>query len=251
MTMKKNDKVGFITKASARYTDEFMLRAQVQLIPGIGGALDTLLSGLGAQYQYERLEHFIEELNIRLQRIEERNTIEPTEPLYDLMMQVFSEVIKTRSEEKRKLFANLVANQVVDCRMWDEAETATRLLADLTEIHIQVLDIALKVEPCDYPYKGERVLTLYDRKKLAEREDAGKLPTILSELLPSLTKATTEMICSELAARGLLRDIGVGGYGGGTFMGYFAATEMAQWLLDWIAEPNATHENKNDRKTEN
>jgi hypothetical protein len=45
------------------------------------------------------------------------------------------------------------------------------------------------------------------------------------------------MICSELMARGLLRDVGVGGWGGGTFMGYFEATESAKWLLDWISEP--------------
>jgi len=78
---------------------------------------------------------------------------------------------------------------------------------------------------------------LYDRKKLSQRKDAGKVPTNLSEYLPSLSSGATEMICSELMARGLLRDIGVGGWGGGTFMGYFAATDMAKWLMDWISEP--------------
>jgi len=204
--------------------------------------LDTMLAGLGAKYQYQRLEGFISDLQDKFKKLEQINNIsntEPSEELFDLMMQVFDEVIKSRSEEKRERFANLVANQVVRESNWEEAETACRLLADLTEIHIQVLDIALKVEPCDDPYKGERVLTLYNHKKLAQRKDAGKVPTNLSEYLPSLSSAATEMICSELMARGLLRDIGVGGFGGGTFMGYFAATEMAQWLMDWICEPVA------------
>jgi len=234
---KEKTKAGFITKASAIYTDKFLLRAKIQLIPGIGGALDTLLSGLGAKYQFERLEHLINEVYDQLKHIKNFNAIEPTEPLYDFMMGVFDQAIKSRSEKKRKRFANLVANQVVRNSQWDEAETACRLLGDLTEIHIQVLDIALKVEPCDDPYKGERVLTLYDHHKLAKRKDAGKVPTNLSEYLPSLSNAATEMICSELMARGFLRDIGVGGFGGGTFMGYFAATETAQWLMDWISEP--------------
>jgi hypothetical protein len=237
---KSIDKAGFITKASAKYCDQFLLRAKIQLVPYVGGSLDTLMSGLGARYQYQRLENFISELNKRLQKLEgasELTSIEPNEELFDFTMQVFDQVIRTRSEEKRKRFANLVANQTVKRCDWDEAETACRLLADLTDIHIQVLDIALKVEPCDKVFKGERVLTLYDRKQLSQRKEKGKVPTNLSEYLPSLTSAATEMICSELMSKGLLRDVGVGGFGGGTFMGYFSATEMAQWLMDWICEP--------------
>jgi len=159
---KKNVEADFITKASAAYTDKFLLRATVQLIPHVGSALDTLLSGLGAKYQFDRLEHFIRELNARLKRIEILNTIQPTEPLYDLMMQVFSEVIKTRSEEKRKRFANLIANQVVSNGMWDEAETATRLLADLTDLHIRLIEIALNAPICDGVFEGLRIVTLKD-----------------------------------------------------------------------------------------
>lgn len=233
-------KVGFITKASAQYCDKFPLRAAIQAIPRLGSSIDTMLAGLGAKYQYQRLEYFICQLQEKLRKLEQANNlsnIEPNEELFDLMMQIFDQVIKTRSQEKRERFANLVANQVINKCNWDEAETACRLLADLTDIHIQVLDVALKVEPCDIPAKGERILTLYDRKQLSQRKDAGKVPTNLSEYLPSLSNAVTEMICSELMARGLLRDIGVGGWGGGTFMGYFAATDMAKWLIDWISEP--------------
>jgi len=63
---KKKANAGFITKASAAYNDKFLLRAKVQLIPGIGGALDTLLSGLGGKYQFDRIEHFLGQLDERL-----------------------------------------------------------------------------------------------------------------------------------------------------------------------------------------
>jgi hypothetical protein len=241
----KSDKTGFITKASAQYCNMFPLRAAIQAIPSLGSSLDTMLAGLGAKYQYQRLECFISDLQDKFKKLEQINNIsgmEPSEELFDLMMQVFDQVIRTRSEGKRKRFANLVTNQVVRQSDWNEAETACRLLADLTDIHIQVLDVALKAEPCDIPAKGERVLTLYDYKKLSQRKDAGKVPTNLIEYFPTLTNAATEMVCSELMAKGLLRDIGVGGFGGGIFMAYFAATDMAKWFMDWISEPKVDSE---------
>jgi len=237
-----SDKTGFITKASAQYCDMFPLRAAIQAIPKLGSSLDTMLAGLGAKYQYKRLESFISNLQDKFRQLEQ--AIEPSEELFDLITQIFDQVIRTRSLEKREQFANLIANQVINKCNWDEAETACRLLADLTDIHIQVLDVALKVEPCDIPAKGERILTLYDYKKLSQRKDAGKVPTNLSEYFPTLTNAATEMVCSELMARGLLRDIGVGGYGGGIFMAYFAATDMAKWFMDWISEPKINSESE-------
>ena len=53
------DSAGFITKASEYYCNKFFLRGAIQSIPNIGVALDTLLSGLGAKYQSERLKDFI------------------------------------------------------------------------------------------------------------------------------------------------------------------------------------------------
>ena len=240
---KEQAEAGFITKASAHYCDLFPLRAAIQSIPGLGGTLDTMLAGLGAKYQYVRLEHFTGELDIRLKRIESLPTIEPGEPLWDFMMQVFDKVIRSRSEEKRKRFANLVANQVTKQSHWEEAETATRLLGELTDIHIKVLDAALKVTPCEHPsaWSGRRVLTLADKQKLSQRKEKGKVPTNISDDLPQLSLSATEMICSELMARGLLRDVGVGSWGGGTFMGYFEATESAKWFMDWISESPEKH----------
>ncbi len=231
MAENEKPKAGFITKASAQYCDAFPLRAAIQIIPGLGGALDTMLAGLGANYQYQRMEHFIDELNARLQHIDGLHEIDPTEPLYDLMMQVFSDVVKTRSEEKRKCFANLVANQVVNNRLWDEAETATRLLADLTDLHIKLLRAALEAPECEGVHDNLQVFTF----TVIGIPDNG--PTNISSLFPELSIAVLEMACSELIAKGLLRDEGIGRYADSKSMEYFVATEMAQWLMDWIAEP--------------
>ena len=107
-------KTGFITKASAKYCDKFPLRAAIQAIPILGSTLDTMLAGLGAKYQYDRLENFISDLQDKLKGLKQVGiniaVIEPSEELFDFMMKVFDEVIKTFSKEKRKRFANLVAS---------------------------------------------------------------------------------------------------------------------------------------------
>lgn len=244
--IKDLEKTGFITKASAKYCDQFFLRAQIQLIPGVGGTLDTLLSGLGAKYQYERIEGFISELQDKFKKLEQVKSIssmEPSEELFDLIMQILDQIVKTRSEEKRKRFANLFVNQVGNQCDWDEAETACHLLGDISDIQIQILEVCLNAKPCNYPFAGERVLTIFDHHKFFERKDVAlPVPTNITKYFPLLSESTIELFCSNLMAKGLLQDQGVGGYGGGIFMGYFSATDSAKWLIDWIAEPKMKSE---------
>lgn len=238
---EESAKAGFVTKASARYCDVFPLRAAIQSVPGLGSALDTMLAGRGAGYQFKRLEHFIGELDQRMKRIEELKAIEPTEPLYDFMMQVFDEVTKTRSEEKRRRFANLVANQVVRANNWDEAETASRLLADLTEVHVRLLNVALTTPICDGVFKGLRIFMVTDFEMKDAKEIPATPPTNISSQFPELSEPVLKMICSELIAKGLVLDEGIGRFGTRN-MQYFVGTEMAQWLMDWICEPMASCE---------
>jgi hypothetical protein len=167
-----------ITKASAYYCDKFGLRAAIQVVPVLGGSLDTLLAGLGTKYQYQRLEHFISELHQRFAELEQSinpKTVEAGEPLFDFTMQVFDHVIKTRSEEKRKQFANLFANQIAKKKQWDEAETAARLLQELNDWHIKILVEAINAPICDDAWKGLRVIMLKEYKP-SQPERAPTIP---------------------------------------------------------------------------
>lgn len=231
-----SDKTGFITKASAQYCNMFPLRAAIQAIPSLGSSLDTMLAGLGAKKQYERLEGFISDLQDKLKKLEQINNIssmEPSEELFDLMMQIFDQVIKTRSQEKRERFANLVANQVINKCDWDEVEIACRLLGDLTDAHIAVLAVSITVPPTDF--ENKRVITL-DEKYLNRRQEYRK-PTHLQKLLPNLSISALQMICSELVSKGLLHDTGLGRWGGVQALTYLVATDLAKWFMDWISEP--------------
>jgi len=164
------NKAGFITKVSAQYCDKFPIRAAIQAIPGIGSSLDTMLAGLGAKWQYERLEDFVSKLNEKLNRAEQSGklgSVEPSEAWFDFMMQTFDRVIKTRSEEKRMRFANLVAKQVVNQCDWDQAETACRLIGELSDIHIRILDVAIKA-PVYKDVSGRGVITVEDKSAVPQ-----------------------------------------------------------------------------------
>ncbi len=237
----KTVEASFITKASARYCDKFPLRAAIQAIPVLGSSLDTMLAGLGARYQYERLEDFIFKLNEKMKQVKKSGHLtsaELSEPFFDLMMQVFDQAIRTRSEEKRKRFANLVTNQFINQSDWDEAETACRLLGDLSDLHIQVLSVFEYVKKHDAENHGE--LTVSDRWSNSEDFDNDKRKRVrrpdLRPHFPSLSNSAILMICSELVSKGLLHDIGVGRMEVGA-MEIFVATDLAKWLMEWISEP--------------
>jgi len=232
---KEEKAISFVTKASVAYCDKFPLRSAIQAIPGLGGALDTMLAGLGANYQYKRLEDFIADLNKRLSHVEQLVNIEPSEPLFDFMRQIFDQVIRTRSEEKRKRFANLIANQVVKQCDWNEAETACRLLGDLSDIHLKVLSTFLEERQNNLA----NALTISDQfsdetKFDKDKRKRGRFPDLRTHF-PSLSQSVLLMVCSELVSKGLLYDSGLARFGVGA-MKIFEATALAQWLMDWISD---------------
>jgi hypothetical protein len=234
------DKAGFITKASAQYCNVFPLRAAIQAIPGLGSSLDTMLAGLGAKWQYKRLEDFIAKLNERLSRLEQigrLQSIEPSEPLFDFMMQTFDQVIKARSEEKRKWFANLVAKQVTEKCDWDEAETACRLIGALSDNHIRILEIAINAPCYDDFFGGRGVITIEDRSTVAPF--AKDKVTYLKDILDGLTPIYVRMMCVELLSRSLLFDLQMESIDT-VGQQLYSASGLAMWLMDWISEPGKT-----------
>ncbi len=236
---KAEKEISFVTKASAAYCDKFPLRAAIQIIPGLGSALDTMLAGLGADYQYKRLENFITCLTERLNRVEQLVNIEPSEPLFDFMLQTFDQVRRTRSEEKRKRFANLVTNVVQQCN-WNEAETACRLLGDLPDINIKVLDLTLAIGHRKPPFQD--IVKVFDEPcavtfsdEWATDKHASRRATDLRPHFSSLSQSALQVICSELESKGLLRDRGLD-FMDRKPMEVFVATDLAQWLMDWISD---------------
>ena len=98
-----------------KYEGKYKIRALINAIPYIGGALDLLLSEKGAVYREERIELFLNQLNERLGQIEEneiQTEIMNSEEFYDLMIQTMNSVIKTRHKEKIEYFSNILSNHI-------------------------------------------------------------------------------------------------------------------------------------------
>lgn len=222
-----------LAKVSEKYSETLTLRASMQVIPWIGGALDTLFASKGTKIYQKRIHDFLAQLNERLKIIESAQQVEPTEEFFDLMVGALDGVLHSRSESKRKHFATLVANQVLHSAPWEEAETALQIVSELSDAHVSVLLAALNAEPCSGSFAGLKVVTVKDDP--IGRGEPGH-PARLSGALPSLGSSALRLICSQLVARGLLHDEGIGRVGTKS-MEYFVATETTQWLMNWIEMP--------------
>lgn len=232
MTPKESESDGMISKALQKYHEKTVLRAAIQVIPYAGGAIDTLLSGHGNKIQEERLSKFLEEIRERVEKLESQQDMEPSEELFDFIIQTFGLVTKTRSENKRKRFAEIFAKQVKKQHEWEEAETATRFLADLNELHIQILLEAISTTPCSKPFSGLRVISLKPNPAGNEEENP---PKVLAETLSSYSALALRMGCAELISKGLLYDEGVGRFDAKA-MEYLVPTDLADWFVSWVNE---------------
>jgi len=222
------------TRASAYYEPLFALRALIQAIPGIGGTIDTILAGLGARWQAERLESFLRILSERLARLEAtgvRISLEPSEPLYDFVRLALEQAARTRSEQKRQDLATIVTHQASATKGWDDAEAAMSVLSELSEFDVAVLTTAVHADPCGDPFLGVRGV-LVDEWKPADR--ATPPPIDLRGRFPGVPAHALKMSASRLVSRGLLHDEGIGKWGGRA-MTFLIATDLADWFSGWIS----------------
>ena len=111
------------------------LRAAIQLLPVVGGSIDTLIEGRLSQIQARRIEHLVACLSARLSGLEKTAAKLHGEEFADLVQTTFEKAARTRSASKREHFANILARQMASPNRWEDAEAAVRLLADLDEVH--------------------------------------------------------------------------------------------------------------------
>jgi hypothetical protein len=219
-----------IDRAVERYASADTLRVAVQLVPVIGGAIDTILSGRGSRLQLARLERFIAQLHERLRQVEIGNINVNNEDFVDFMITCLEKASRARTPEKSQRFAEIVATQVTEARPWDEADMAARLLGDLEDIHMSILSAALAAPEGMNAFAGVKVVAL--KSHLVETLLDGLSAPLLNELGSEYSLISLRLACSELVARGLLHDEGVGRWDS-IAMTYFVATDLATWLANW------------------
>jgi hypothetical protein len=224
-----------VLKSYEGYAANTVLRASVQAIPYVGGPLDTLLAGKSANIQLKRLDHFLSEFTKRLERIESIPKIDE-QALYDLSINAMEKSVRARIAEKRAFYANILARHIVQSCPVDESEMALRIIAELEIIHIEILREAFQAPICDEPFKGLKVIAIEER---ALTKPGNQGPVILEKRLNTRPLAVIRYAVSDLVARGLLHDEGIGRWDVKA-MEYFIATDTAHWISDWISEKHFT-----------
>ena len=220
-----------VETTAEKYSEGAEFRAMIQLIPYVGGAIDTLFAGKGAKIQRQRFEMFLQSLDSRLKKIEGCSDIAPDDDFYDFMVGVFEAVVRSKTQTKISRFTALVTNQVLHAQPWDQADTATRILKELEDIHIKILQTVMHTPVCDTPFQGLKVSAL--TKPLDKFVQPAATPLI--KQFPEYPEALITLTCSELVSKGLLSDEGVGRYGTRVLQ-YFAATKSAEWLFNFIQD---------------
>jgi len=212
-----------------------MLRVGVQSIPVIGGAIDTILSGRASRLQLARLERFIGQLDARLIHVEAVHVDLDCDEFVDFIVTCLDKASRARTPEKSQRFADIVVTQLCEGRPWDEADMATRLLADLEDIHMSILNAALAAPDGMQAFAGVKVVALKNHAG-DSLLDSLSAP-LLNELGSRYSIISLRLACSELTAKGLLHDEGVGGWNSAA-MTYFVATDLAIWLAGWSRAAN-------------
>lgn len=219
-----------VNESVKKYSEENALRMAIQALPHVGNAIESLFSGRATQIQRNRVEHFVDELNGRMKVIDKVKANIEDDAFMDLMLSTLEEVSRTRSANKRSRFANIIVKQVVESHAWEDADMAVRLISEMEDLHIAVLDVVLSAPLSENAFKGLRVITLV---RPDAQDSANISPTVLSDALPRFSSIALRMACAELTAKGLLRDEGTGRWGTGA-MQYFSPTDLAFWLQEWL-----------------
>lgn len=233
MTSESNKVTSTINDIALKYSDQLTIRATIQLIPYIGGVIDTLLNGKASQIHMQRVENFLHQLKKDIEHVEMIKANVDDEAFADLMLTTFEKVSRTRSEHKRGRFANIITRQVVEAQSWEDAEMAVRLVSELEDIHIEVITAALTAPPCEETFNGLQVVSLVP----SGQDSISHSALLLSSVMPNYSSAALRMACAELTAKSLLQDEGIGRWDTKA-MQYFVATELASWLQQWLASNN-------------
>lgn len=186
-------------EAIRKYSQQPMLRALVQLIPNIGGSIDTILYEKSAKWREERLNEFIKNIHQQIERdhdrlkVVENNThnIVNEEDFYDLFLVAVSSSLKTKSKEKIKRFSNIISNYIIDDGLLEKAkaELMLNILDDLSDFEILIISRLQESEFSYHLIQNDlfvRARELIDHLKTNQIEYQG-LPNI-----PDNTKVSPE-----------------------------------------------------------
>lgn len=220
----------------ARLSDSPILRAGMQLIPVVGGFVESFIVSKGNAIRKERVLDYLRAVeatglnsNVDFEKIFGSDV----EEMFDLLRLQLSIIDKTRSSDKRKQFANILVNRTKLNRPFLEAEMASSMLEKLSDAHVLVLREICAAPMVPSPWEMKRVSVV--EKRVAGPGDV--VFNTLETIFPDLNIELLKLIVIELNSMGLIRDEGAGRLGFEGPLVHISPMPLASWLLDWIQTP--------------
>lgn len=151
--MDNSEKIDVELPASTKSEEALELSATISsLAPWIGGSISSVLSGMSVKRKMSRINDCLKAIASHVESVHDKVTEElvKTEDFEDLLEQTLKRVAEERNEEKRKLFAAFLLNNIGKPNL--AFERRLKLLNVLEEFQLSglILINALSQTPTEY-----------------------------------------------------------------------------------------------------
>lgn len=196
-----------------KYSESPRVRALVNIVPYIGGALDVLLSEKGAKWRQDRMKRLLSQLEAKVELLGEQNyklisKKMEQEDFYDLFIQAMESSMRTRHKEKIDYYANILFNHAIieaekDTNLDSELVIRTLDLITLNEINYLAEIYNRKGEVVVHIKRGEQVII---SDYLSHIENTDHTPSDYSNLpIECLYQFDNEVVWSMLSNKSLVK----------------------------------------------
>lgn len=196
-----------LEKAAEKYANKTLLRAAINVVPYVGGAIDVLISSKASKISEKRILDFINSLSDNLTLVDE-NKIDKkyldSDDFFDLIINCFERSSKTRSKLKKDYYAKILTKQITVLNTSTEvSEHYLDIISELNEKELIIATVLFDKMTLDPKWKGERHYNWASKKGLEDLNNAGIIPS-----------SDYEFTLLRLQRVGLLKEVT------GTFMNY-------------------------------
>jgi len=210
------------SKILEQYGRSIIPRAAVVAIPYVGSTIDVLLSGKASRRWQERVMSLLDELRIRLGKIEESQIDKgflSSDEFEQLIIRVFQALQSSHGHEKITYFAEILSKVATKGSPRDErAERYITLVNELTGLHIRIIKLFAERRESSLSKGRTEEIIIFGAKEISE--------------ILSVSQEQIEAFCSDLVARSLLYDpqLGLADYRRGSYALHPSAVPFTEFL---------------------
>jgi hypothetical protein len=208
------------------YNGSSSLRFVISSIPYIGGIIDTILTTNAQEISSRRLNDFFNQLSNRMTEVEEKLIdleFIKSEEFYDLLFKIIESSQRTRIDEKRKLYSQILCNA---CKINKEDVNPEFYINVINELTIEELIVAKKLYELKVSGEYKNIVS----KNHTAGDGSMGTAQVLTYTELEINHEELPFILLRLQKAGLIKEIT------GTYMGYsgggYELTETFKKLMN-------------------